>query len=110
MGYLGGILSGVASSGIFWLLDKYVLVLDKQWQWLGMVGCFILFGVAGFLFASASRASASNRNNPASVGSGVSGKNVSVTLADVKVGQGAAIASNLDAKGDVIVDVRRVES
>lgn len=49
--FVAGIFAGLATSALFWLLDKQVLMLSPKLQTGGMVVCFIVFGALGFLLA-----------------------------------------------------------
>ena len=45
MQYIAGLLGGVAASALFWVVDKYLLVLPQTYQILGTIAAFLIFGL-----------------------------------------------------------------
>jgi hypothetical protein len=111
MDYGAGIFAGVASSALFWLLDKYFLSLPQSYQVGGSVVCFVVFGGAGYYLAS--RAPKKPQDRPRTrIASGLEGKNIKATVEDVTVAGGGntEILTDVGAEGHIEAYVKNIKT
>jgi hypothetical protein len=110
MQYAAAILGGIAASAVFWLIDKYLLVLPQSYQLAEMVACLAVFGGAGYWLASRVRPAAPKPGMR--IVSGVRAKNVKARVKGVRTGGTGRteIFTDIDAGGNVDADVENVET
>jgi hypothetical protein len=111
MHYGAGILAGIASSALFWLMDKYILSLAQSYQIGGMIACFVVFGGAGYWLASRNpkRAGAPAGTR---IATNLKGRNIKASVDGVSTtgGGGTDILSDIDAKGDIEADAKNIKT
>lgn len=109
MEYVAALLGGIAASAVFWLIDKYLLILPQGYQIGGIVACFVIFGGAGFWLSSRgpTRPTVGTR-----IATGLKGRNVKINLDGVETsGQSNTdILSDVSARRDIDMQAKNIKT